>query len=106
MSNLKHKYKELQKLQRDIMEKDSKIDSINKQVQKLQDDCIDSLKTTANMSIENTISEYFEKYPYGDDFLIEANNRIDDELKKLNEKVQQEEIEKKAKFDNLFGGFI
>lgn len=106
MSDLKQKYKELKKLQRDIMEKDHKIDYINKQVQKLQDSCIDSLKTTVNLSIENIVSQYFEKYPYGDNFLMEANNRIDDELKKLNEKVQQEEIDKKVKFDNLFGGFI
>ena len=106
MGNFKKKYNELKKLQREIMEKDHKVGYINKQVQKLQDNCIDSLKTTVNLSIENIVSEYFEKYPYGDNFLMEANNRIDDELKKLNEKVQQEEIEKKVKFDNLFGGFI
>ena len=50
--------------------------------------------------------EYYEKYPYIDDFLIEANNSIENELNRLYEKVQQEEIENKERFNNLFGGLI
>ena len=50
--------------------------------------------------------EYYEKYPYIDNFLIEANNSIENELNRLYEKVQQEEIENKERFNNLFGGLI
>ena len=50
--------------------------------------------------------EGYEKYPYIDDFLIEANNSIENELNRLYEKVQQEEIENKERFNNLFGGLI
>ena len=73
MSNLKHKYKELKRLQNKIMEKDNFVNDINYKI---------------------------------DDFLIEANNSIENELNRLYEKVQQEEIENKERFNNLFGGLI
>ena len=98
MSNLKHKYKELKRLQNKIMEKDNFVNDINYKIDDLKEDCIDSLKSTVNISIE--------KYPYIDDFLIEANNSIENELNRLYEKVQQEEIENKERFNNLFGGLI
>lgn len=72
----------------------------------MKEDCIDSLKSTVNISIEDIVYEYYEKYPYIDDFLIEANNSIENELNRLYEKVQQEEIENKERFNNLFGGLI
>lgn len=72
----------------------------------MKEDCIDSLKSTVNISIEDIVYEYYEKYPYIDNFLIEANNSIENELNRLYEKVQQEEIENKERFNNLFGGLI
>ncbi|MFQ7518905.1 MULTISPECIES: hypothetical protein [Clostridia] len=106
MSNLKHKYKELKRLQNKIMEKDNFVNDINYKIDDLKEDCIDSLKSTVNISIEDIVYEYYEKYPYIDDFLIEANNSIENELNRLYEKVQQEEIENKERFNNLFGGLI
>ena len=106
MSNLKHKYKELKRLQNKIMEKDNFVNDINYKIDDLKEDCIDSLKSTVNISIEDIVYEYYEKYQYIDDFLIEANNSIENELNRLYEKVQQEEIENKERFNNLFGGLI
>ena len=106
MSNLKHKYKELKRLQNKIMEKDNFVNDINYKIDDLKEDCIDSLKSTVNISIEDIVYEYYEKYTYIDNFLIEANNSIENELNRLYEKVQQEEIENKERFNNLFGGLI
>ena len=88
------------------MEKDNFVNDINYKIDDLKEDCIDSLKSTVNISIEDIVYEYYEKYPYIDDFLIEANNSIENELNRLYEKVQQEEIENKERFNNLFGGLI
>ena len=46
MSNLKHKYKELKRLQNKIMEKDNFVNDINYKIDDLKEDCIDSLKST------------------------------------------------------------
>ena len=88
------------------MEKDNFVNDINYKIDDLKEDCIDSLKSTVNISIEDIVYEYYEKYPYIDNFLIESNNSIENELNRLYEKVQQEEIENKERFNNLFGGLI